>query len=50
LAVQVITILQHVAKKEKFQLPGEVAMNLARDADGNVIKAVLMLEALKMQK
>ena len=45
-----IAILQHVAKKEKFTLPGEVAINLAKDADGNVRKAVLMLEALKMQK
>ena len=44
-----IAILQHVAKKEKFTLPDEVAINLAKDADGNVRKAVLMLEALKMQ-
>ncbi|CAG8641906.1 10416_t:CDS:1, partial [Acaulospora colombiana] len=36
--------------KEKFKLPDEVAKNLSRDADGNVRKAILMLEALKMQQ
>lgn len=45
-----ITVLQHVAKKERFKLPDEVAKSLTRDADGNVRKAVLMLEALKMQQ
>ncbi|PVF93607.1 P-loop containing nucleoside triphosphate hydrolase protein [Serendipita vermifera] len=46
---EMLTILHHVAKKEKFKLPDEVAKNLAKDADGNVRKAILMLEALKMQ-
>ncbi|KAG8785714.1 Replication factor C (RF-C) subunit [Serendipita sp. 397] len=46
---EVVTVLQHVAAKERFKLPDEVASNLARDADGNTRKAVLMLEAMKMQ-
>ncbi|KAG8860712.1 Replication factor C (RF-C) subunit [Serendipita sp. 411] len=47
---EVVTVLQHVAAKERFKLPDEVASNLARDADGNTRKAVLMLEAMKMQQ
>ena len=43
-------VLQHVAKKEKFKLSDEVASNIVRDADGNTRKAVLMLEAMKMQQ
>lgn len=46
---EMLAVLQHVAKKEKFKLPDDVASSLAKDADGNVRKAVLMLEALKMQ-
>ncbi|KAG8833209.1 hypothetical protein FRC18_004009 [Serendipita sp. 400] len=50
MSTQVVTVLQHVAAKERFKLPDEVASNLARDADGNTRKAVLMLEAMKMQQ
>jgi replication factor C subunit 3/5 len=45
-----ITVLHHVAKRERFKLPDDIATSLAKDADGNVRKAVLMLEALKMQQ
>lgn len=45
-----LTVLHHVAKKEKFKIPDDVALNLVKDADGNVRKAILMLEALKMQQ
>lgn len=44
------SVLQYVAKKERFTLSDEVASNIARDADGNTRKAVLMLEAMKMQQ
>ena len=43
------TCLTHVAKKEKFDLPPEAAKEIAADASGNLRKAVLVLEALKMQ-
>lgn len=45
-----VTVLQYVAKKERFKLPDEIAQSLAKDADGNMRKGVLMLEALKMQQ
>ena len=47
---QMLAVLHHVAKKERFKLPDDIAASLAKDADGNVRKAVLMLEALKMQQ
>lgn len=43
------TVLQHVAKKERFKLPDEVAHEISKDSDGNMRKAILVLEALKMQ-
>ncbi|CAG7851972.1 Replication factor C subunit 5 Short=Replication factor C5; AltName: Full=Probable activator 1 subunit 5 [Serendipita indica DSM 11827] len=46
---EMTSVLQYVAKKERFTLSDEVASNIARDADGNTRKAVLMLEAMKMQ-
>ncbi|KAI5116659.1 hypothetical protein M0805_004920 [Coniferiporia weirii] len=41
--------LEHVAKKEKFDLPPDAAKEIAKDANGNLRKALLVLEALKMQ-
>lgn len=41
--------LEHVAKKEKFDLPPESAQDIAKEANGNLRKALLVLEALKMQ-
>ena len=41
--------LSHVARKEKFDLPPSASLEIAQDAGGNLRKAVLVLEALKMQ-
>lgn len=41
--------LRHVAKKEGFDLPDEAAAQIINDANGNLRKALLVLEALKMQ-
>ncbi|TDL25665.1 P-loop containing nucleoside triphosphate hydrolase protein [Rickenella mellea] len=43
------TCLQYVAKREKFDLPPEAAEEIIQDANGNLRKALLVLEALKMQ-
>jgi replication factor C subunit 3/5 len=43
------TVLAYVAKRVGFDLPPEVAENIANDSGGNLRKAVLVLEALKMQ-
>ncbi|KZV96548.1 P-loop containing nucleoside triphosphate hydrolase protein [Exidia glandulosa HHB12029] len=42
-------VLAHVAKKEKFDLPQSAAEQIVADANGNMRKAILVLEALKMQ-
>lgn len=42
-------VLRHVAKKEKFDLPPDAAAEIIRDSNGNMRKAILVLEALKMQ-
>lgn len=41
--------LRYVAKKEKFDLPDEAASQIIKDSAGNLRKALLVLEALKMQ-
>jgi replication factor C subunit 3/5 len=43
------TVLNYVAKKVPFDLPPEVAGKIAEDSNGNLRKAILVLEALKMQ-
>jgi replication factor C subunit 3/5 len=43
------SVLHHVAKKEKFHLPDNVAAQIYADSGGNLRKAVLVLEALRMQ-
>lgn len=47
--VQMQTVLEHVAKKLKFDLPPEASSQIAEDAAGNMRKALLVFEALKMQ-
>lgn len=42
-------VLDHVAKLEKFDLPDDAAKEIIEDAQGNMRKALLVLEALKMQ-
>jgi len=46
---EMITVLKYVSKNEGFDLPDKVAGDIAHDAGGNMRKAVLVLEALKMQ-
>jgi replication factor C subunit 3/5 len=42
-------VLKHVAKKEKFHLPDDVVSQIYSDCNGNLRKAILVLEALRMQ-
>ncbi|KAH9945324.1 P-loop containing nucleoside triphosphate hydrolase protein [Epithele typhae] len=42
-------VLDHVAKQEKFSIPEDTLRLIAVDSNGNLRKAVLVLEALKMQ-
>lgn len=44
-----LSCLMHVAKKEKFDLPPDAAQEIIQDSNGNLRKALLVLEALKMQ-
>ncbi|MCO5572046.1 hypothetical protein L7F22_025797 [Adiantum nelumboides] len=46
---EMTTVLRYVAKKEKFHLPDDVAGKICGDANGNLRKAILVLEALRMQ-
>lgn len=43
-------VLRHVAKKEKFHIPDEVVSQIYNDSNGNLRKAILVLEALRMQR
>jgi replication factor C subunit 3/5 len=43
------TVLAFVAKRERFDLPPDAAKEIINDSNGNMRKAVLILEALKMQ-
>ena len=45
----VMRVLRHVAKREKFHLPDNISSDIARNADGNVRKAILVLETLRVQ-
>jgi replication factor C subunit 3/5 len=42
-------VLRHVAKRESFTLPDKVASQIFQDSCGNLRKAILVLEALRMQ-
>lgn len=48
-ARQMEVTLAYVAKKERFDLPPEAAAEIIKDSNGNMRKAILVLEALKMQ-
>ncbi|EJD47250.1 P-loop containing nucleoside triphosphate hydrolase protein [Auricularia subglabra TFB-10046 SS5] len=48
-AEEMQAVLEHVAKKEKFDLPPTASEQIVADANGNLRKALLVLEALKMQ-
>jgi replication factor C subunit 3/5 len=43
------TVLSYVAKRAYFDLPPEAAQEIINDSGGNLRKAILVLEALKMQ-
>jgi replication factor C subunit 3/5 len=43
-------VLQFVAKKERISLPMETAESIVEEAKGNMRKAILVLEALRMQR
>lgn len=43
-------VLQHVAKKERFSLNNDSASSIIGAADGNLRKALLVLEAMRMQR
>jgi replication factor C subunit 3/5 len=43
-------VLQHVAKKERFQLPSSAANAITSSSLGNLRKALLMFEAMRMQQ
>ncbi|RUP46976.1 hypothetical protein BC936DRAFT_146297 [Jimgerdemannia flammicorona] len=46
----IVDALQHVAKREGFKLPKKLAQRVAELSDRNLRKALLMLEAAKVQK
>lgn len=44
------TVLHHVAKKERFTLPDSAKDSIIEAADGNLRKALLVFEAMRMQQ
>jgi len=43
-------VLKHVAAKQRFKIPNDdIAKEIAEDSNGNLRKALLVFEALKMQ-
>lgn len=43
------TVLKSIAKKERFHLLAEVSEMIVSESNGNLRKALLVFEALKMQ-
>ena len=43
-------VLHHVAKKERFHLPDPACSNIITASNGNMRKALLVFEAMKMQR
>jgi replication factor C subunit 3/5 len=43
-------VLNHVAKKERFSLPSPALTSITQTSSGNLRKALLVLEAMRMQK
>jgi len=46
---QMMTVLRYVVKRAGFDLPPEAGDKIIQDSGGNLRKAILVLEALKMQ-
>ena len=44
------TVLRHVAKKERFSLPDTACSSIISSCEGNLRKALLVFEAMKMQR
>ena len=47
---EIVNILNHICQKEGLQLPVELAQSIAEKSDRNLRRAILMLEACKVQK
>jgi replication factor C subunit 3/5 len=47
---QIVKVLQNVAKKESITLPLDLADRIAEKSDGNLRRAVLMLEACRAER
>ena len=47
---QMMKVLSHVAKKERFHLPQSAADAIITTSNGNMRKALLVFEAMKMQR
>lgn len=43
-------VLNHVAKRERFHLPDPACQSIIQTSNGNLRKALLVFEAMKMQK
>ena len=43
-------VLHHVAKKERFHLPDSACSSIISSSNGNLRKALLVFEAMKMQR
>ena len=43
-------VLQHVAKKERFHIPDPALDSILQSTNGNLRKALLVFEAMRMQK
>lgn len=48
--LQIVSVLQTVGKKEGIIVPNDMAMKIARHSSRNMRRAILMLEACKVQK
>lgn len=46
---QMTLVLNNVSRRAGFNLPEEAAQKIVDDSGGNLRKAILVLEALKMQ-
>lgn len=46
----IVNILNHICQKEGLQLPVELAQSIAEKSERNLRRAILMLEACKVQK
>jgi replication factor C subunit 3/5 len=49
LPLQICSVLQFICRKESIPLSDEVAINVARQSQRNLRRAILMLEACKVQ-